>query len=123
MAPPIGSQSYMTYNVQLTASFKRSVKNLKRRYPHIKDDIREGVELLLQTPRLGVIVPGSGGIRKVRLSNIDARRGKSGGYRLLYYLEDDESQTLYLLFVYSKSDRANVTRHELKQLLDEMSET
>ncbi|MCP4361336.1 MAG: type II toxin-antitoxin system RelE/ParE family toxin [Chloroflexi bacterium] len=112
----------MTYNVQLTASFKRSVKKLKRRYSHIKDDVREGVELLLQIPRLGVIVPGSGGIRKVRLPNRDAKRGKSGGYRLLYYLEDNESQTLYLLFVYSKSDRANVTRRELKQLLDEMSE-
>jgi mRNA-degrading endonuclease RelE of RelBE toxin-antitoxin system len=113
----------MIYNVQLTASFKRSTKKLQRRYPHIKDDIREGVELLLQTPRLGVIISGSGGIRKMRLSNRDARRGKSGGYRLLYYLEDEESQTLYLLLVYSKSDRENVTRSELKQLLDEISES
>ncbi len=112
----------MTYNVRLTASFKRSVKKLKRRYPHIKDDVQEGVELLLQTPQLGVVVPGSGGIRKIRLPNRDAKRGKSGGYRLLYYLEDTESQALYLLFVYSKSDRADVTRRELKQLLDEMSE-
>jgi mRNA-degrading endonuclease RelE of RelBE toxin-antitoxin system len=112
----------MAYNVQLTTSFKRSTKKLQRRYPHIKDDIREGVELLLQTPRLGVIVPGSGGIRKMRLSNRDAKRGKSGGYRLLYYFEGDESQTLYLLFVYSKSDHSNVTRNELKQLLDEISE-
>ncbi len=83
---------------RLTASFKRSVKKLKRRYPHIQDDIREGVELLLQTPRLGVVVSGSGGIRKVRLPNRDAKRGKSGGYRLLYYLEDNEFQLLYLLF-------------------------
>jgi mRNA-degrading endonuclease RelE of RelBE toxin-antitoxin system len=112
----------MTYNVRLTASFKRSVKKLKRRYPHIKDDVQEGVELLLQTPQLGVVVPGSGGIRKIRLPNRDAKRGKSGGYRLLYYLEDTESQALYLLFVYSKSDRADVTRRKLKQLLDEMSE-
>ena len=110
------------FNVRLTASFKRSVKKLKRRYPHIKDDVQEGVELLLQTPQLGVVVPGSGGIRKIRLPNRDAKRGKSGGYRLLYYLEDTESQALYLLFVYSKSDRADVTRRELKQLLDEMSE-
>jgi mRNA-degrading endonuclease RelE of RelBE toxin-antitoxin system len=112
----------MTYKVQLTASFKRSVKKLKRRYPHIKDDLQEGVELLLRTPQLGVIIPRSSGIRKVRLSNRDAKRGKSGGYRLLYYLEDHESQTLYLLFVYSKSDRASVTQRELKQLLDEMTD-
>lgn len=113
----------MTYNIQLTASFKRSVKKLKRRYPHVKDDIREGIEVLLQTPQLGVVVSGSGGIRKIRLSNRDAQRGKSGGYRLLYYLEDEQSQTLYLLLVYSKSDRANVTQRELKQLLDEWIDT
>ncbi len=111
----------MTYKVQLAASFKRSVKKLKRRYPHIQDDIRDGIEVLLHAPRLGVVVSGSGGIRKIRLANRDARRGKSGGYRLLYYLEDEETQALYLLLVYSKSDRANVTRHELKQLLDEVS--
>lgn len=112
----------MTYKVQLTASFKRSVKKLKRRYPHIKGDLQKGIELLLQTPQLGVIVPRSGGVRKVRLSNSDAKRGKSGGYRLLYYLENHASQTLYLLFVYSKSDRASVTQRELKLLLDELSE-
>ncbi len=112
----------MTYKIQLTASFKRSVKKLKRRYPHIKEDLQEGIELLSQTPQLGVIVPRSGGVRKVRLPNRDAKRGKSGGYRLLYYLEAYEAQTLYLLFVYSKSDRASVTQRELKQLLDELSE-
>ncbi len=115
----------MPYNVQLTSSFKRSVKKLKRRYPHIqddiRDDIRDGVELLLHTPQLGVTVSASGGIRKVRLANRDARRGKSGGYRLLYYLEDEETQALYLLLVYSKSDRENVTKRELKQLLDEVN--
>ncbi len=58
----------MPYNVQLTSSFKRSVKKLKRRYPHIQDDIRDGVEVLLHTPQLGVTVSGSGGIRKVRLA-------------------------------------------------------
>ena len=113
----------MTYNVQLTASFKRAVKKLKRRYPHIQDDIRDGVELLLQIPRLGVVIPNSSGVRKMRLPNRDAKRGKSGGYRLLYYLEDEEAQAIYLLFVYSKSDHADVTQHELKQFFDEISET
>ncbi len=55
----------MTYNVQLTPSFKHSVKKLKHRYAHIQDDIRDGVELLLQIPKLGVVIPNSGGIRKV----------------------------------------------------------
>lgn len=55
----------MTYNVQLTPSFKHSVKKLKRRYTHIQDDIRDGIELLLQIPKLGVVIPNSGSIRKV----------------------------------------------------------
>lgn len=110
----------MSYSVSLTEPFKRSVKKLKRRYPHVQADVQLGVEQLVQTPQLGVLIPDSNGIRKVRLRNRDARRGKSGGYRLLYYVEDESNQRLYLLLVYSKSDRDDVTQHELRDLLSEL---
>jgi mRNA-degrading endonuclease RelE of RelBE toxin-antitoxin system len=113
----------MSYSVSLTEPFKRSVKNLKRRYPHVQADVQLGVEQLVQTPQLGVLIPGSNGIRKVRLQNRDARRGKSGGYRLLYYVEDEPNQTLYLLLIYSKSDRDDVTQRELRDLLSELWES
>ena len=112
----------MSYSVRLTTSFKRTIKKLKRRYPHIQADVQIGVEVLLQAPRLGVIIKGSGGIRKLRLRNRDAKRGKSGGYRLLYYFEDEPTQTIYLLLLYSKSERQSVTGRELQELLIELGD-
>jgi len=112
----------MYYSVVLTDSFKSSVKRLKKRFRHVKDDVRTAIQLLLQSPELGIIVPGSSGIRKLRVRNTDLRKGKSSGYRLLYYVEDQPAPTIYLLLLYAKSDREDVTRRELEQLLDELAD-
>ncbi len=111
----------MSYKVVFAPSFKRSIKKLKKRYRHVKSDVHSALQVLLQTPRLGVVIPGSSGIRKLRLRNTDAGKGKSGGYRLLYYLEDEPEQIIYLLLLYAKSDRVNIPPQELNALLDELS--
>jgi len=43
-------------------------------------------------------------------------------YRLLYYVVDEPTATLYLLLIYAKSDKENVTRQELQELLAELSD-
>ena len=111
----------MNYSIAFAETFKRAIKKLKQRYPHIQDDIREGVEILLLTPDIGAIIPHSNEVRKLRLRNRDAQRGKSGGYRLLYYLENRESGVITLLFIYSKSDQSDVTARELQSLLDQLA--
>ncbi|MBC8449015.1 MAG: type II toxin-antitoxin system RelE/ParE family toxin [Chloroflexi bacterium] len=112
----------MSYNVIPARSFKHSVKRLQKRFPHVKDDVRVAIQVLLQAPRLGVVVPGGSGVHKLRVRNTDLGKGKSGGYRLLYYVEDQPVPIIYLLLLYAKSDREDVTRQELKQLLDELGE-
>jgi mRNA-degrading endonuclease RelE of RelBE toxin-antitoxin system len=111
----------MNYSVVLTRSFKRSVKRLEKRFRHVKDDVRIAIQVLLQSPKLGVVIPGASGIRKVRVRNTDLPKGKSGGYRLLYYVGDQPAPTIHLLLLYAKSDREDVTRRELQQLLDELA--
>ena len=108
----------MSYRVIFTSSFKKSVKYLEKRFPRVKEDVRIAVQVLLQEPKLGVVIPSGGGIRKLRVRNSDQGRGKSGGYRLLYYVEDQQQQALYVLLLYAKSDRDEVTRKELQDLLD-----
>jgi len=76
----------------------------------------------LQTPRLGLVIPGSSGVRKLRVRNTDLAKGKRDGYSLLYYVEDQPVPTIYLLLLYAKSDQEDVTRQELKQLLDELAD-
>jgi mRNA-degrading endonuclease RelE of RelBE toxin-antitoxin system len=112
----------MSYNVVLAPSFKHSVRKLQKRFRHAKDDVSMAVRVLLQTPRLGVVIPGGSGVRKLRVRNTDLSKGKRGGYRLLYYVEDQPVPTIYLLLLYAKSDREDVTRQELKQLLDELAD-
>ena len=108
----------MSYRVVFTSSFKKSVKHLEKRFPRVKEDVRIAIQVLLQEPKLGVVIPGGGGIRKLRVRSSDQGRGKSGGYRLLYYVEDQQQQALYVLLLYAKSDRDDVTRKELHDLLD-----
>jgi len=109
-----------SYNVILASSFKRSVKRLKR-FPCVKDDVQVAIEALLERPRIGVVIPGGHGTRKLRVRNSDLTKGKSGGYRLIYYVEDRPTPTIYLLLLYSKSARNDVTCRELEQLMYELS--
>jgi len=112
----------MSYSLVLAPSFKRSVKQLKKRFRHVKDDVGVAIHVVLQTPRLGVVIPGGSDVRKLRVRNTDLSKGKRGGYRLLYCVEDQPVPTICLLLLYAKSDREDVARRELKQLLDEMGE-
>lgn len=111
-----------SYRVVLTSPFKSCVRQLGKRYPNVKDDIRVAISALLQEPRLGVVIPGGSGIRKLRVRNSDARKGKSSGYRLLYFVDEHPKPAIRLVFLYSKSDREDVTRKELQELLLQIKE-
>jgi mRNA-degrading endonuclease RelE of RelBE toxin-antitoxin system len=56
-------------------------------------------------------------VYKVRLRNSDAQRGKSGGYRIIYYLET-EQQTV-LLTIYSKTDQSDLPTEFIQRIIDE----
>lgn len=111
----------MPYDIYLCSPFKRSIKRLTKRFPHVKDDAVAALRELTQNPMLGVLISGAQGVRKLRVRSTDLRRGKSGGFRLLY-LVDSEHQLICPLLIYAKSDRANVARREIKTLLRDLSQ-
>lgn len=111
-----------SYRIHLAGSFKHDVKKLERRFRHIKNDIHTAINLLTKDPRVGVVIPGSSGMRKLRIPNQDQRRGKSGGYRLIYYVREQPIPTIYLLRLYSKSYQKDLTTYEVKQLLGELTD-
>ena len=55
--------------------------------------------------------------KRYRVKNSDVQKGKSGGYRVLYYLKT-ETQIL-LITIYSKSDRSDMDAAEICQLLND----
>jgi mRNA-degrading endonuclease RelE of RelBE toxin-antitoxin system len=68
---------------------------------------------LLERPDTGKIIPGSGGLRKLRWSA--EGRGKRGGARIIYYWFTSQG-TILLLFMYPKNVQENLTPGQLKQL-------
>ena len=68
---------------------------------------------LARDPELGAVIPGAGGLRKVRWEL--EGRGKRGGARVIYYWAVAQGVIL-LLFIYSKSELDNLTKGQLKAL-------
>ncbi len=64
-------------------------------------------------PEQGAIIPGSGGIRKVRWAG--SGRGKRGGVRVLYFW-DRANDTVYFLFLFSKNQRSDLSARQLGAL-------
>jgi len=87
-------------------------------YDYLSEDEYLGLQnYLLQYPESGKVVPGSGGVRKVRWAM--SGRGKSGGVRVIYYFKklDDE---IWLLTIYSKREVENIPAHILRQIAKEI---
>ena len=87
---------------------------------HLSDDEYAALQwMLLERPDAGPIVPGSGGVRKLRWGL--RGRGKRGGIRVIYYWKtaDDE---IWLLTLYDKNVQGNIPAHLLKQIAQEIND-
>ncbi len=80
------------------------------------------IAFLAANPEAGDIMAGAGGVPKLRWRT--PGRGKSGGVRVIYYYHDD-LLPLFLLSVFAKNEKANLTqgeRNEMKKLLPRLVE-
>lgn len=71
------------------------------------------INYLALHPHAGVIMKGTGGIRKLRWAT--GGKGKSGGARVVYYFHN-ESMPLFLLTLFGKSEKANLSKSERNEL-------
>ena len=77
------------------------------------DEYAEFQGMLAQRPAAGTLIPGSGGLRKIRWRL--GGKGKSGGVRFIYYWLGHAAQ-IRMLYVYSKGEQVELSRSELAQL-------
>jgi hypothetical protein len=78
------------------------------------DEEREALtDFLAANPSLGVIIPGTGGIRKLRWGAKGS--GKRGGARVIYYFRD-LNMPLFLLATYAKGEKVDLTSAEKRQM-------
>jgi hypothetical protein len=74
---------------------------------------RDVVNYLAAHPKAGDLMEGTGGVRKLRWGR--GGQGKSGGVRVIYYFHS-ESMPLYLLTLFAKNERANLSKAERNDL-------
>ena len=82
------------------------------------DDLITLQKILLKDPKIGDVIPGTGGIRKIRIpvDNI----GKRSGGRVIY-IDIEVKESIYLLDVYAKNEKTDLTEKE-KKLLSKLVE-
>ena len=83
------------------------------------EQYQELQSVLIENPQAGAVIQGSGGLRKIRWRL--AGQGKRGGVRVIYYLTTRRNE-IYMLYVYSKSVRSDLTRDQLRQLRQAVGE-
>lgn len=108
----------MPTRVDTHPTFRKRTRRLRRRFPSIHLDLRPLFQRLRNDERPGQLVPGVGyTVYKVRLPNRAARRGKSGGFRVIYYAQFSDRVTL--LTIYSKTDDIDISNAEIRKLVTE----
>jgi RelE toxin of RelEB toxin-antitoxin system len=77
------------------------------------DERKAIVDRLASDPTCGVVIPGGGGIRKVRFGF--GARGKSGGARIVYLFSGTDLP-VFILAVFAKNEKANLFASERNAL-------
>jgi hypothetical protein len=99
------------HSVVETDSFIKAVRDVG-----MPDDERQGLVVFLsKNPDAGDVIPGTGGARKLRIPF--KGKGKSGGARVVTYYAGEDIP-VFLLDVYSKGDKINLSQAERNQLRD-----
>lgn len=70
----------MRCEIEITRPFERCIKALKKKYPHVKDDLEEVFPRLREDPEAGDCIPGfEDRVWKLRVASSDIKKGKRGG--------------------------------------------
>lgn len=76
-------------------------------------------QALIKNPGAGDLIPGSGGVRKLRWGV--KGRGKRGGVRVIYYVRTYRGQ-IWMLTVYAKNVAENIPAHLLRKIKEEIDD-
>lgn len=93
-----------------TVAFTREVRRLD-----LEDDLQDLQEVLRANPTAGVLDPGTGGLRKIRMGVRSRGQGKRGGARV-HYLWHSTERCLYLLWVYAKGRSSTLSPGQKREI-------
>jgi mRNA-degrading endonuclease RelE of RelBE toxin-antitoxin system len=104
--------------VEVSPTFNRNLRALAKKYRSIRNDIQPVIEQLEQGELPGDQIPDIGyAVFKLRVRNSDNQKGKSGGYRLIYYVKTEVA--IILLTIYTKSEQVDIAADDLRSIIAE----
>ena len=77
------------------------------------EELRNLENVLLENPKAGDAIQGTGGLRKIRVSMESKGKGKRGGARVIY-VDIEVKETVYFINVYIKNEKDDLTEDEKK---------
>ena len=113
------NQLKITRKFVLGSAFEKAWKSLGFK----DEDLRRLQKELLQNPKVGDVIRGTGRLRKMRFAF--EHRGKSGSTRICY-VDFEVKEVIYLLAVFAKNEQENLTKEErniLKKKIDILDNT
>ncbi|MEP7268020.1 MAG: hypothetical protein ABI844_10375 [Saprospiraceae bacterium] len=87
---------------------------MAKKYPSLKNEIAELLDSLEHSPKLGTHIGNN--CYKIRIAIASKAKGKSGGARVITNFIIAES-SVYLISIYDKAEKVNLTVKELLELL------
>lgn len=107
----------MSYNIFITHRFEKELKRLSKKFHSVKNEFNDLIAEIIENPEIGTSLGNN--CYKIRLAISSKGKGKSGGARVITYLYV-VTETVYLLTIYDKSEKANLKSNELKEIIDSL---
>ena len=107
----------MSYKIISIPEFERQFKRLSKKFPSLKKEIAELAKILQTNPHHGTSIGQH--CYKIRLSIASKAKGKSGGARVITHIVIND-ELVYMISIYDKSEREDISNAELKQLLNQI---
>lgn len=98
-----------------SSGFSADRARLERAREVSHDDLVALEQSILADPQAGDLVPGTGGLRKIRLGQRALGRGKRGGVRV-YYLDLPRRSVTHLLAIFGKREKSDLTPVERRNV-------
>jgi len=113
-------QSFGMNSIKASLLFKRKVKPLAKKYHTLRESIDELGEQLIANPYLGESYGSN--IYKIRLADKSKGKGKSGGFRVIYYLaiKHEDNIDIILVTIFNKGEMDTIKKNDAELLLKEV---
>jgi len=109
----------MSFEIKASSHFTKNLKQLAKKYKHIKQDYAGLLQLLKKDPTAGISLGND--IYKIRLQNSSIPTGKRGGFRVITLVKV-QKESVILLTIYSKREKEDISDEEIMTILNDIED-